>query len=66
MGSRWRHILNWDKTIRTIRGDGKLEEEDKAVLRMIMQVALRFELEKRATAGQIVVMFSASWESVGM
>ena len=59
MGSRWRHMWNWDKTIRTIRGDGKLEEEDKAVLRMIMQVTLR-------TAGQIVAMFPASWESVGV
>ena len=61
-GDMW----NWDKKIRTIRGGGGLQEEDEAVLRMIMQAALRFEPEKRATAEQIVAMIPASWESMGV
>ena len=61
-----RNIGNWDKKIRMITGGGRLEEEDEAALRMIMQAALRFEPGKRATAEQIVAMIPASWESIGV
>lgn len=64
--NRKKKMWNWDKKIRMIRGDGGLEEEDEAVLRMIMQAALRFEPGERATAEQIVAMIPASWESIGV
>ena len=53
MGHHTRHVWNWGKKIRTIRGGRRrLDGEDEAVLRMIMQAALWFDPGKRATVSR--------------
>jgi 2-iminoacetate synthase ThiH len=57
--------MNWDEMIKELRDEGleALPEEDEAVLRRVLNVALRFEPTERATAEEIVGMFPRQWET---
>ena len=53
---------SWEDRVGFVRGDGGCPEEDKAVLRNILNGGIVFEPKERATAAEIVQMLPREWE----